>query len=139
MELPVRNPRYCLECDDGTVLQHGTQDSSVTIHGIQYTVTSVTGWHCPTCGACEFDLNSSEGKRFSVELDKAILAHQAAEIRAIRKKLGLKQSEAAHLFGGGINAFSEYELGKTKPHRSTLQLLHLLDHHPELLRELESA
>jgi HTH-type transcriptional regulator/antitoxin MqsA len=139
MELPARDPRYCFQCDDGTVLEHGTRDITTTIRGVQYTVTSVTGWHCPKCGECEFDRSTGDAERFSAELDKAILAHQAAEIRAIRKKLGLKQSEAAQLFGGGVNAFSEYELGKTKPHRSTLQLLHLLDHHPELLHELEPA
>jgi len=26
MEMAVRNPRYCLQCDDGTVLVHETRD-----------------------------------------------------------------------------------------------------------------
>lgn len=35
----------------------------------------------------------------------------SAEIRAVRLGLGLSQSEAAALFGGGANAFSKYERG----------------------------
>ncbi|MCF8191274.1 MAG: type II toxin-antitoxin system MqsA family antitoxin [Burkholderiales bacterium] len=62
----------------------------------------------------------------------------AATVRSIRKRLGLKQAEAGRLFGGGINAFSEYQRGRTHPHWSTLLLLKLLDRHPELLGELAS-
>jgi HTH-type transcriptional regulator/antitoxin MqsA len=35
-----------------------------------------------------------------------------AEIVELRKKLGLTQQEAAMIFGGGVNAFSKYELGE---------------------------
>ncbi len=68
---------------------------------------------------------------FSAEADREL----AASLRAIRKKLGLKQVEAGRLFGGGINAFSEYGRGKTQPHKSTVLLLNLLHKHPELLQE----
>ena len=40
---------------------------------------------------------------------------EAAELARIRKKLTLTQLEAAHLAGGGKNAFSRYERGHTKP------------------------
>jgi len=36
-------------------------------------------------------------------------------IAKVRKKLDLDQREAAEIFGGGLNAFSRYEKGKTKP------------------------
>lgn len=36
-------------------------------------------------------------------------------IVSVRKKLDLGQREGAEIFGGGINAFSRYENGKTKP------------------------
>lgn len=68
---------------------------------------------------------------------EAIDARQAAELRRIRKDLGLTQKKAAELFGGGVNAFSEYERGVTQPSKSTVVLLHLLDKHPDLLPELE--
>jgi len=129
--------RYCLECDDGTLLAHGTVDKTITVDALSVVVPQISGWHCPTCGGCEFD--DGEGKRYSaalVALRKQADAERAATLRAIRKKLGLKQAEAGRLFGGGVNAFSEYERGKTQPHKSTVLLLKLLGRHPELLKEL---
>lgn len=61
---------------------------------------------------------------------------EAMLVKRIRQKLKLSQREAAELFGGGVNAFSEYERGKTQPHRSTIALLRILDSHPELLSEI---
>ena len=69
---------------------------------------------------------------------KRVDASFVQSMRAIRKKLGLRQAEAGKLFGGGASAFSEYERGKTQPHKSTVLLLKLLDKHPELLDELRS-
>lgn len=89
------------------------------------------------CGACEFD--EGEGKRYSAVIDEFVAAADAelaASLRAIRKKLGLKQAEAGRPFGGGVNAFFEYERGKTRPPRATVVVLRLLDRHPELLAEI---
>lgn len=36
-----------------------------------------------------------------------------AFITRVRKQLSLDQREAAEIFGGGVNAFSRYENGKT--------------------------
>ena len=62
---------------------------------------------------------------------------QAQELRGARKKLGLTQAQAGILFGGGASAFSEYERGKTQPHKSTVLLLRLLGKHPDLLAEVQ--
>ncbi|HEX9174301.1 MAG TPA: type II toxin-antitoxin system MqsA family antitoxin, partial [Telluria sp.] len=40
------------------------------------------------------------------------------------------------LFGGGVNAFSRYETGTTKPPLALVKLLKLLDRHPDLLAEV---
>ena len=40
--------------------------------------------------------------------------------------------------GGGVTAFSEYERGKTQPHKSTVLLLELLGKHPELMQEVRA-
>ena len=37
---------------------------------------------------------------------------------------------------GGVNAFSRYENGKTKPPLALVKLLKVLDHHPALLSEV---
>ena len=62
-----------------------------------------------------------------------------AFIADVRKKLKLDQREAAEIFGGGVNAFSRYENGKTKPPLALVKLLKVLNRHPELLSEIRTA
>jgi len=58
---------------------------------------------------------------------------------SVRKELALDQKEAAEIFGGGVNAFSRYENGKTKPPLALLKLLKVLERHPDLLAEIKTA
>jgi HTH-type transcriptional regulator/antitoxin MqsA len=75
---------------------------------------------------------------FNKQVNAAIV--DPAFILSVRKKLNLDQREAGEIFGGGVNAFSRYENGKTKPPLALVKLLRLLDRHPDLLQELtESA
>jgi HTH-type transcriptional regulator / antitoxin MqsA len=60
-------------------------------------------------------------------------------IAKVRRKLNLDQREAAEIFGGGVNAFSRYENGKTKPSLAVVKLLKVLDRHPDLLSEVRAA
>ncbi|MDR2189520.1 MAG: type II toxin-antitoxin system MqsA family antitoxin [Azonexus sp.] len=132
-------PRYCLQCDDGTVLEFSTRDTSGDIEGEPYLVKQVRGWHCPVCGEIEFAQDDDSALRFNNAVNAARASaneRRAKALRSTRKKLKLTQAEAGRLFGGGASAFSEYERGKTQPHKSTVILLRLLDRHPELLREL---
>ncbi|MEI6760572.1 MAG: type II TA system antitoxin MqsA family protein [Betaproteobacteria bacterium] len=136
----MKAKRFCLQCDDGTLLEHGARDLSFTRHTRTHTVPQVWGWHCPVCADCQFDDN--EGERYGAAMDAfsaQVDAEIAASLRATRKKLGLRQVEAGLLFGGGSCAFSEYERGKTQPHKSTVLLFKLLDRHPELLSEIRPA
>jgi HTH-type transcriptional regulator/antitoxin MqsA len=133
----MRTPAYCLQCDDGTLLEQGARAMAFAYRGKNLMAPAVRGWHCPVCGECEFD--EGEGERYSEALDAfaaQVDEEEAAWLRSIRKKLGLKQAEAGKLFGGGASAFSEYERGKTQAHKSTILLLRLLEKHPELLKEL---
>ena len=66
-------------------------------------------------------------------------SHDPAFIVGVRKKLHLDQRQAAEIFGGGVNAFSRYENGKTKPPLALVKLLKVLDRHPELLEEIKAA
>lgn len=134
-----RNPRYCLQCDDGTVLEHDTKDVTIEKNGMQVVVPTVEGWHCPKCSEIEFEGDS--GTRYSQaleEINRAVREKQGQEIRKYRKRLGISQKEAGLLFGGGASAFSEYEAGKTQPHRSTLLLLKLLYKYPDLFDEVQA-
>jgi HTH-type transcriptional regulator/antitoxin MqsA len=60
-------------------------------------------------------------------------------IVGVRKKLDLDQREAAETFGGGVNAFSRCENGKTRPPLALVKLLKVLDRHPELLGEVRAS
>lgn len=137
--MKTRKPKYCLQCDDGTELALEIKDVTVRAHDITRVVPEVAGWHCPVCGEIEFvDQESSERHMETLNAVWAeARAAESAPLRAIRKRLGLKQAEAGKLFGGGVSAFSDYERGKTQPHKSTVLLLKLLDRHPELLAELK--
>lgn len=57
-------------------------------------------------------------------------------IRRVRAKLRLSQREAGALFKVGENAFDKYERGLIEPSGPTIQLMTLLEKHPELLDEL---
>ena len=129
--------RFCLQCDDGTALTHEARDLTTQVDDLSFTVLAVSGWHCPKCGEVEFD--AGEGARYSAELADArrkLVEQRAKALREVRKRLKLTQVQAGQLFGGGASAFSEYERGRTQPHKSTLALFKLLDKHPELLNEL---
>ena len=65
------------------------------------------------------------------------LSIQPSFIDFVRKKLALDQREAGEIFGGGVNAFSRYENGKTKPPLALVKLLKVLDRQPDLLDEVK--
>ena len=123
-------------------LVHDTRDQPYTYKGETTVLSAVSGDFCTACG--ESILNSEESRRimdmmleFHKQVNAAIV--DPSFIAEIRKKLHLDQREAAEIFGGGVNAFSRYETGKTKPPLSLVKLLKVLDKHPELLSEVKVA
>ena len=102
----------------------------------------MTGKSCPVYGEVilepgESDRVMREMKAFAKEVNAAVV--DPAFIVHVRKKLALDQREAAEIFGGGVNAFSRYETGKTRPPLALVKLLKVLDRHPDLLKEVRSA
>ena len=85
----------------------------------------------------EADRVMREMQAFNRQVNAAIV--DPVFIANVRKKLNLGQKEAADIFGGGVNAFSRYENGKTKPPLALVKLLKVLDRHPELLNEIRAA
>jgi HTH-type transcriptional regulator / antitoxin MqsA len=78
-----------------------------------------------------------EMQAFNKQVNAAIV--DPGFIVRVRKKLDLGQREAAEIFGGGVNAFSRYESGKTKPPLALVKLLKVLERHPELLGEVRAG
>ncbi len=127
-------------CCGAAELIHDTRDLPYTYKGESTTIPTVTGDFCPACG--EAVLDREQGDRYSELIGLFQRQVNAAYvdpsyIARVRKKLDLDQRQAAELFGGGVNAFSRYENGKTKPPLALVKLLKLLERHPELLSEIK--
>ncbi len=122
-------------------LVRDTRDLPYTYKGETTTIPEVTGEFCPACD--EVILDRTQGDRFS-DLAGAFQRQVNAAIVdprfivSVRKKLALNQQEAGEIFGGGVNAFSRYENGKTKPPLALVKLFKLLDRHPELINEVRA-
>jgi HTH-type transcriptional regulator / antitoxin MqsA len=123
-------------------LIHDTRDLPYTYKGETTTIPAVTADFCPACdesitGLPETDRIMREMQAFNKQVNAAIV--DPGFIVNVRKKLDLGQREAAEIFGGGINAFSRYENGKTKPPLALVKLFKLLDRHPDLLDEVKAG
>jgi HTH-type transcriptional regulator / antitoxin MqsA len=123
-------------------LVHDTRDVAYTYKGESTVIPAVTADFCTACD--ESITDAGETKRvmdlmlaFNKQVNAAIV--DPAFIAGVRKKLDLDQKEAAEIFGGGVNAFSRYENGKTKPPLALVKLLRVLDKHPNLMREVRAA
>ena len=122
-------------------LIHDTRDMSYIYKSESTTIPAVTGDFCPACG--EVILNREHGDRYGDligQFQRQVNASfvDPSYIVSVRKKLNLDQRQAAEIFGGGVNAFSRYETGKTKPPLALVKLLKVLDHHPDLLEEIRA-
>lgn len=116
-------------------LTHSYKGNHLDIHNVR-------GQFCRACDEAILDADTSrrvsgEMVAFNKQINAAFV--EPSFVSRVRKKLALDQRQAAQIFGGGVNAFSRYETGKTKPPVPLLQLLFLLDRHPELLAEIKEG
>ena len=123
-------------------LIHDTRDLPYTYKGETTMIPAVNANFCPACDESITDMAETERvmremQAFHKQVNAAIV--DPGFIIAVRKKLNLGQREAAEIFGGGVNAFSRYENGKTKPPLALVKLLKLLERHPDLLNEVRAA
>ena len=130
----------CPGCGAAELIRN-TRDIPYSYKG-ETTILKTTGDFCPACGESIHDMKDSERvmremQAFSKQVNAGLV--DPAFIVKVRKKLALDQREAAEIFGGGVNAFSRYETGKTKPPLALVKLLKVLDLHPELLEEIKVA
>ena len=131
----------CPACSAAKLVRD-TRDLPYTYKGESTVIPAVTGDFCSACGEAVLELGESiRTGALMLEFNKQVNAASVdpAFIASVRKKLALDQREAAEIFGGGVNAFSRYENGKTKPPLALVKLLKVLDRHPELLVEVKAA
>ena len=119
-----------------------TRDMPYTYKGESTIIPDVTGDFCPACDEVITDADESRRTMalmmdFNKQVNASIV--DPGFIASVRKKLALDQKEASEIFGGGINAFSRYENGKTKPPLALVKLLKVLDRHPDLLDEIRTV
>ena len=131
----------CSNCG-GADLVPDMRDMNFTYKGITTIFSGISGDYCPACGEGVFNADASRAisaklRAFSKQVNATSV--DPSFITTVRKKLALDQREAANIFGGGANAFSRYETGKTKPPLALVKLLKILDAHPELLSEVRAA
>ena len=131
----------CPSCGAAELVR-AIRDLPYTYKGESTLVPGVEGDYCPGCN--EVVLDSEQSRRVSAAMlafNRQVNASAVDPgfIAEVRKKLALDQREAAEIFGGGVNAFSRYENGKTRPPLALVKLLKLLDRHPELFDEVRTA
>lgn len=129
--------RKCSCASRSSMIRFDCETFRVQYAGKTVRVEKLSGWRCSLCGEVEFDADSA--RRYAEAGDRLVLQErrrQSEEIKRIRIKLGLTQSDAADLTGGGHNAFSRYERGEVTPMPAVINLLKLLDKHPHLLNDL---
>lgn len=131
----------CPTCGNAELL-HDTRELPYSYKGESTIIPAVTGDFCTACDEVVLDASESERvmsemKNFSIQVNSAIVDPEF--IVRVRKKLDLDQREAAEIFGGGVNAFSRYETGRTKPPLALVKLLGILDRHPDLIHEIKVA
>lgn len=119
-----------------------TRDIAYTYKGESTVISAVTADFCNACDESITDVNQTKRVMdlmltFNKQVNAASI--DPSYITTVRKKLDLDQREAAEIFGGGVNAFSRYENGKTKPPLALVKLLKMLDRHPDLLAEVRAA
>jgi HTH-type transcriptional regulator/antitoxin MqsA len=131
--------RICAQCGSPHgMVRFENETFPVVYAGMSSDVDGLSGWRCADCAEVEFDGDSA--RRYAAAGDELVLRareQQSKEIRRIRRKLGLSQTAAARLTGGGHNAFSRYENGEATPMPAVVNLFRLLDRHPELLKDLQ--
>ena len=122
-------------------LVRDTRDVPYQYKGETTVIPKLSGDFCPACAEVVLDMSEAERygqlvSDFNKQVNAAFV--QPSFVSSTRKKLALDQREAAAIFGGGVNAFSRYETGKTRPPLALVKLLKLLDKHPELLEEIRA-
>ena len=130
----------CPSCGIGNLVE-SERDVPYTYKGKKTVLKAVKGRFCDNRKCREIVLDkdgSARTSRTMLEFNKKVNAELTpiALLTQVREQFELTQQQAAKVFGGGPNAFSRYESGKTKPSVALVKLFKVLKEHPELFEEI---
>jgi putative zinc finger/helix-turn-helix YgiT family protein len=129
--MQLSHSTLCPACEVGTLHEQiGSQEYSYK--GRTFSIEGNLFSRCDACGAeivmpWQAKANDQLVRDFHREIDGLL---RGSEIKHIRKKFSLTQTEAAQLFGGGANAFSKYERGEVIQSVAMDRLLRLVSSLP---------
>lgn len=129
----------CPKCASPDDMERGTHDVPYTYKNHNTVFRELPGLICDACDEAVLSKEETEQYFERMNAFKKKVDAEPAYITSVREKLGLNRTEASELFGGGINAFSRYELGKVKPPMGVMLLLEMLDKQPELLEAVRQS
>ena len=133
----MTNPTgMCQVCGEGHL------EARVEKPPVEYkSVSRAIDMHCSICSACGSEQASAIDTRinkrammaFKKEVDGLLTG---AQVRMLREKLGINQTQAALIFGGGPVAFSKYESDDVAQSEAMDKLLRLAEAVPEAFAHL---
>jgi HTH-type transcriptional regulator/antitoxin MqsA len=130
----------CPTCGIGNLIVD-TRELPYGYKGRSAVIKAVKGKFCNNLKCREVVLDIDESARMSKEMlafnKKVNRELTPIDLLAnVRERFKLNQQQAGKVFGGGANAFSRYESGKTKPPVALVKLFKVLDKHPDLFKEV---
>ena len=123
----------------GAPMHRDTRPMTLTYKGESITF-NMPGWYCDSS---DESIHTARDMKVSDRMLNRLKARaegllEPEGVRRIRKKLGISQTEAGQIIGGGPRAFQKYESGDLLPSRAISSALALLDHDPKGLIVLKT-
>jgi len=114
--------QLCASC-----LIHEARPREIIYRDHKATILQIADY-CDSCGEAFLSHADSKSTEKEIADFKRRVDHllTSDEIKEIRRKYKMTQKQAAHIFGGGINAFSKYEQGEAIQNKSTDLVLRML-------------
>lgn len=130
----------CPVCGRGPLVRE-VLNETFEYKGRSITIPDYVVYKCPDCGESIVDRvtlkkSGSQLKDFQREVDGLL---SGTDIRRIRAKLNLTQEQMSEILGGGIKAFTRYELGAVSQSKAMDNLLRILDKFPNVLGVIMKA
>jgi HTH-type transcriptional regulator/antitoxin MqsA len=125
--------------ETGAPMHRGVRPMTLSYKGESVTF-DMPGWYCDRS---DQSIHNGEDMKLSDRMLNRLKARtegllEPEEIKRIRRKLGLTQTAAGELIGGGPRAFQKYESGDLLPSRAISSALTLLDRDPSGLAVLKA-